>query len=95
MTFFLSVHFSKMSTEDKPEPKPGSLESWDKYMGVSKSSWDNSYRRFLNTILNGPARWFRENIVEPNQGPEYPYYHRRYRRVPTIDECYTHDYACQ
>merc|ERR1712043_89477 len=29
------------------------------------------------------------------QGTEYPYYHRRFRRVPTIDECYMHDYVCQ
>jgi len=52
-------------------------------------------RRFLNAVYTGPPRWFREKIVEPNQGPEYPYYHRRFRRVPSIDECYLHDYVCR
>ena len=37
-----------------------------------------------------------ENIVEPMQGKNKQYYyHRRYRRVPTIDECYTNDQTCR
>lgn len=34
-----------------------------------------------------------ETIVEPNQ-KHYPYYHQRFRRVPTIDQCYTDDPCC-
>lgn len=34
-----------------------------------------------------------EKIVEPNR-PEYYWYHRRYPRVPTVDQCYTDDYPC-
>ena len=79
---------------DNGEPKPGSLEAWEKYMGHSDNTTVNQVRRFMNTIVTGPVRWFRETVVEPNQGPEYPYYHRRFRRVPTIDECYLHDYVC-
>lgn len=26
--------------------------------------------------------------------PQYPWYHQQYRRVPTIDECYTDDVVC-
>ena len=79
---------------DNGEPKPGTVESWEKYMGHSDNTTTSMMRRFLSTVYTGPVRWFRETIVEPNQGPEYPYYHRRYRRVPTIDECYLHDYVC-
>lgn len=35
-----------------------------------------------------------ESIVEPNQ-QNYAWYHRDYRRVPTIDQCYTDDLVCQ
>lgn len=34
-----------------------------------------------------------EKVVEPNQ-KQYPWYHQKFRRVPTINECYTDDYVC-
>lgn len=34
-----------------------------------------------------------EKIVEPNQ-QDYPWYHQEFRRVPTIDQCYTDDVTC-
>lgn len=34
-----------------------------------------------------------EKIVEPNR-KQYPWYHEKFRRVPTIDQCYTDDQAC-
>lgn len=37
---------------------------------------------------------FAEKIVVPNQ-KDYAWYHQRFRRVPTIDECYTDDPVCQ
>jgi NADH dehydrogenase (ubiquinone) 1 beta subcomplex subunit 10 len=37
---------------------------------------------------------FTEKIVVPNQ-KDYAWYHQRFRRVPTIDECYTDDPVCQ
>lgn len=62
-------------------------------------------------LWDGPVTWFRgicginfrdslkhahfsETIVEPLQ-TRPPYYHQVFRRVPTIDECYTDDKACQ
>jgi len=55
--------------------------------------------KYLQTITNfynlfdRPVTWFRESIVVPNQ--KYSaWYHRVYRRVPTIDECYTDDAVC-
>lgn len=35
-----------------------------------------------------------ETIVEPNQ-KNYPWYHEQFRRVPTIDQCYTDDKVCR
>lgn len=35
-----------------------------------------------------------ETIVEPNQ-KHYPWYHEKFRRVPTIDQCYTDDVVCR
>jgi len=43
--------------------------------------------------IQSPVIWFREKIVEPRRN-DYPWYHRQFRRVPTIDECYTDDYKC-
>ncbi|KAG8199238.1 hypothetical protein JTE90_003665 [Oedothorax gibbosus] len=43
--------------------------------------------------IDGPVTWFRESVVLPNQKPPV-YYHRKYPRVPTIDECYEEDGPC-
>lgn len=37
---------------------------------------------------------FVESVVKPNQ-KSYPWYHQKFRRVPTIDECYSDDFVCQ
>ena len=84
-----------MGSGEEEEPKPGTVESWEKFMGQTNSGTVMGVRRAMNTLLTGPVRWFRETIVEPNKGPEYPYYHQKFRRVPTIDQCYLHDYVCQ
>lgn len=34
-----------------------------------------------------------ESVVVPNQ-KKYPWYHQQFRRVPTIDQCYTDDVVC-
>ncbi|XP_074027474.1 NADH dehydrogenase (ubiquinone) PDSW subunit [Leptinotarsa decemlineata] len=47
----------------------------------------------VGNVLDAPAVWVREKIVEPNQ-KSYPWYHQKFRRVPTIDECYTDDAVC-
>ncbi len=48
----------------------------------------------LGRIITGPADWI-YSVVGKTRGEDYPWYHRRYRRVPTIDECYVHDDACR
>jgi len=44
-------------------------------------------------FFDKPVTWFRENVVTPNR-TEYPWYHMKLRRVPTIDQCYMDDMAC-
>ncbi|KAJ8946855.1 hypothetical protein NQ318_006765 [Aromia moschata] len=48
----------------------------------------------VGDVLEAPVVWVREKIVVPNQ-QNYPWYHQKLRRVPTIDECYTDDVVCQ
>lgn len=38
--------------------------------------------------------WILESIVEPNQKKSV-WYHQQFRRVPTIDQCYTDDAVCK
>ncbi|CAH1116046.1 unnamed protein product [Phaedon cochleariae] len=47
----------------------------------------------VGSVLDAPTVWVREKIVEPNQ-KNYPWYHQKFRRVPTIDQCYTDDVVC-
>ncbi|KAJ8318007.1 hypothetical protein KUTeg_003098 [Tegillarca granosa] len=49
-------------------------------------------------LLVTPVEFIRENVVEAFRGKdgERPvYYHRRFRRVPTIDQCYEGELVCQ
>jgi len=57
-------------------------------------------RNFLDSLTDGvynffdrPVTWFRETIVVPNR-KQYPWYHQKFRRVPTIDQCWQDDVAC-
>ncbi|KAF6199686.1 hypothetical protein GE061_005984 [Apolygus lucorum] len=57
----------------------------------------NTFEQFANTVYNmvdGPVTWFRTKVVEPNQ-KDYNWYHRVYKRVPTVDECYCDDPVCK
>jgi len=45
------------------------------------------------SVLDSPVTWFREIIVLPNR-TKTVYYHEKFRRAPTVDQCYTDDIAC-
>ncbi|CAO1303387.1 unnamed protein product [Diamesa serratosioi] len=47
----------------------------------------------FTSMIDGPVSWFRGAVVEPNR-KVYPWYHQKFRRVPTIDQCYTDDAVC-
>ncbi|TRY76961.1 hypothetical protein TCAL_07308 [Tigriopus californicus] len=51
-----------------------------------------AYRAF--SIFLGPAK-FIADLTDKPQREQYPWYHRRFQRVPTIDECYTDDNVCR
>ncbi|XP_076028785.1 NADH dehydrogenase (ubiquinone) PDSW subunit [Oratosquilla oratoria] len=53
----------------------------------------NAFIKSLNNVLDTPVTWFRESVVARSR-QEYPWYHRQFQRVPTIDECYTDDIVC-
>ncbi|XP_028140767.2 NADH dehydrogenase [ubiquinone] 1 beta subcomplex subunit 10 [Diabrotica virgifera virgifera] len=56
----------------------------------------NILEKFIFSVANtleAPTIWVREKIVEPNQ-KQSAWYHQKFRRVPTIDECYTDDIVC-
>jgi len=58
-----------------------------------------TFERVMNAffgVLDAPVSLFREKFVEPIQSKNRQYYyHRRYRRVPTIDQCHTTDPLCK
>jgi len=49
----------------------------------------------LGKIVDGPVSMFRERIIDPIRARnQYPYYHRQFPKVPTIDECDVDDQVC-
>ncbi|XP_054166518.1 NADH dehydrogenase [ubiquinone] 1 beta subcomplex subunit 10-like [Oppia nitens] len=50
--------------------------------------------KVIAAVVDGPVEWIRHNVVEKYRGPKQYYYHKRFRRVPTVDQCYTDDQAC-
>ncbi|KAI5698953.1 hypothetical protein M8J76_002359 [Diaphorina citri] len=64
----------------------------------SEDDWNVSpFVRFIinaGEVLEAPVIWFREKIVTPYRTP-YPYYHQKFPRVPTIDQCYDDDSVCK
>ena len=84
----------KASDEPIPGPSPVGPEyifepDWDR--PVTTTVWIG---RFLADLVRKPAHWIRENIVEPNKGPKYYYYHKKFARPLPVDECYSDDFAC-
>uniref|UniRef100_T1GPH9 NADH dehydrogenase [ubiquinone] 1 beta subcomplex subunit 10 n=1 Tax=Megaselia scalaris TaxID=36166 RepID=T1GPH9_MEGSC len=53
-----------------------------------------AFAQSVVNVIDGPVTWFRESIVEPNQKKSV-WYHQQFRRVPTIDQCYTDDAVCK
>merc|ERR1711909_141657 len=47
----------------------------------------------VKSMVDTPITWARETI-SAKENPDHVWYHRKFRRVPTIDECYTDDIVC-
>ncbi|CAF0822765.1 unnamed protein product [Didymodactylos carnosus] len=69
-----------------PEPKHEHI------YGVNK--WQDFSRRVFDYMYFYPVEWFHDNVVERLRGPSYPYYHRKFNPVKTIDECEIDDKVC-
>lgn len=86
---------NKRSENDQPihTPPPESDKHWlePEFGPISPSQ---HVSRAVFDIIRWPADWFRKNVVEPNRGPKYYWYHRKYARALPIDECYMDDDAC-
>lgn len=68
-----------------PEPTRESLNEPTKTKDFSETWF---YKAF-----DGPTEWFKTNVTDRFRR-KYPYYHQRFPRVPTIDQCYIDDYLC-
>lgn len=63
-----------------------------------RSTARRAFDVYINTlfgVIDKPVTMFREKFVEPIQSKNKTYYyHRKFRRVPTIDTCDTDDVVC-
>jgi len=66
------------------------IETYDR---DGKNIWDKILDG-VGAVIAAPAEMIKEKM-DAVKGPEYPWYHRKYRRVPTIDECYMDDIVCR
>lgn len=87
---------AKEKTQDKPiyGPSPVGPEYPFEYDPDTPESPVKILGRRLADVIRKPAHWIRQNVVEPNRGPKYYWYHRRYPRALPVDECYVDDQAC-
>jgi len=57
-----------------------------------------TYQRLIEKgfgIIDGPVTFFKESVIDPIRAKNKTYYyHRQFRRVPTIDECIVGDEVC-
>jgi len=69
-------------------------DPWYKDPNRARSNAARFAEWVLETLFDKPVDWVRENISDKFRGPKYYYYHRQFKRVPTIDQCYIDDFGC-
>lgn len=57
-------------------------------------NWFERKRKTFYNFFNGPVSWMHDKVIEPNRLVRPAYYHRKFARVPTIDECHEGDFTC-
>ncbi|VDO96730.1 unnamed protein product [Soboliphyme baturini] len=98
-----------MDTETKPTKSQADIlrekyrqedrEAWQAYWTVMDlETRGRPFYRMKYIVwrcFDVPATWFREKIVEPlHDKYRKPFYHYRFRRAPSIDECSVNDKVC-
>jgi hypothetical protein len=83
-----------VASEPIPGPSPAGPEYIFEYDRNRPRSYTLIVGRFMAELVRTPVNWIRENVVEPNRGPKYYWYHKKYPRALPIDECYIDDYPC-
>jgi len=69
-------------------------DPWYKDPARPKSAAHRFADKFFGILFDKPVDWVRENLSDKFRGPKYYYYHQRFNRVPTIDQCYIDDFGC-
>lgn len=80
--------------ERKPVPGIDRPRTADEIFGETDSKIAKASRKFLDTWMLAAPRYFKEKIVDKYRKNDEVWYHKRFRRVPTVDECYTSDVIC-
>lgn len=84
--------------KDQDKPIPGPEPAGDEYLFQAREDAMMNpglkVGRALADLVRKPVHWWRANVIEPNRGPKYYWYHRKYKKALPIDECYMDDLAC-
>lgn len=73
-------------------------KEWEAYWKIrlydAQGTWWPMVQYKAQKWFDNQTTWFREKIVEPlHDKHALPYYHRRFNRVPGIDECGVNDFV--
>ncbi|CDW60217.1 NDUFB10 domain containing protein [Trichuris trichiura] len=91
----MEVESETLAERRKREDKEASKAFWDVLEIDSRGYFCRRFTFYAWRFLDIPATWFREKIVEPLQKDrKLAFYHQKFNRVPTIDECPVTDRVC-
>lgn len=85
--------FGKLSLEDQVQAPIVKVMKVINAMVDGPSAWFRGMS-FSDCSFRILIHWNAANVVEKYRGPSYPYYHRKFKKVPTVDECFTDDFVC-
>lgn len=80
-------------------PREREREMWDAYWKIMsvemRGNLFSMFRYYGWRSFDIPVTWFREKIIEPlHDRNKIKFYHRRFSRVPSIEECDVKDQGC-
>lgn len=67
----------------------------DEHLSETNPTKRETFRAYLWALIDRPVTIWREKVVDPlHEKNKLHYYHRKFQRVPTIDECQVNDHVC-